>query len=93
MNLGKALKTCRLGKGLTQEELALKAHISKSYLSQIESNKRTPDLQILKKIADALKIPLNIIIFMASDKEEITEFNEELIEKLSTLFLKLIKND
>lgn len=50
------IKEIRVEKGLTQIELARKANISQSYLSELESNKKSPTLRQLCKIADALNV-------------------------------------
>lgn len=39
---------------MSQEELALKVEITRSYLSDIESNKRNPVIQIVLRIAKQL---------------------------------------
>lgn len=45
-----------MAKRLTQIQLAKKARISQSYLSELESNKKSPTLRQLCKIADALGV-------------------------------------
>lgn len=46
----------RLKSGLSQEELAEKACVDKSYISLLEQGKRQPSIIILFKLADALGI-------------------------------------
>lgn len=53
------VKAWREHRQLTQEALAEKAGISKAYLSQIETRKRTGALKTLKAVADALAIGVN----------------------------------
>ena len=50
------IKEIRLGKRLTQTQLAKKSKISQSYLSELESNKKSPTLRQLCKIADELGV-------------------------------------
>jgi len=50
MNLGKAIKLCRVQKNTNQKELARLANISVSYLSLFERNKRDPNFSTLKNI-------------------------------------------
>ncbi|WMJ80961.1 helix-turn-helix transcriptional regulator [Clostridium sp. MB40-C1] len=50
------IKKYRLLKKLTQSQLAKKAGISKSYLSEIESGKKVPGKDVAKKLGTALKI-------------------------------------
>ncbi|EWG08862.1 hypothetical protein PBF_21898 [Cytobacillus firmus DS1] len=57
------LVNARKQAGLTQEQLALEAKISRAYLSNIEKGKHTPSLEVAKKISDALKKSIEDIFF------------------------------
>ncbi|GAC1342937.1 MAG: hypothetical protein NVS2B9_17200 [Myxococcales bacterium] len=52
------LRSSRSGARLTQEELSERARISVSFLSMIERGERSPHLETLAKIANALEVPL-----------------------------------
>ena len=52
------LRMSRVGPRLTQEELSERARISVSFLSMIERGERSPHLETLSKLADALEVPL-----------------------------------
>jgi transcriptional regulator with XRE-family HTH domain len=92
-NLGNTIKLCRSRRGLSQGELAREVGLSVSYLSLIEQGKRTPNLEILEAVAKGLKIPLNVLVFLASDKAELAEIDEAIAEKLSLLAWKLIEDN
>ena len=51
--IGFMLQQARLEKGLTQEELAVKAGTSKSYISKIENNVKEVRISTLQKIIEA----------------------------------------
>ncbi len=91
MTLGKAIKLCRTQKNMSQSELARLANISVSYLSLLERDKRDPNLSIVAKISEALKVPVTILMFLAADKTEISVISPQLAEKLSYTVLKLIE--
>jgi DNA-binding XRE family transcriptional regulator len=55
------LKLWREQRGLTQEELANKAGISKPYLSQLETGKRQGRVDTLAALARALAVPLDVL--------------------------------
>jgi len=55
------LKLWREHRGLTQQELADRTGISKPYLSQLETGKRTGTIETLAAIARALDIPLDVL--------------------------------
>lgn len=56
-------KEIRVEKKLSQIQLAKKARISQSYLSELESNKKSPTLRQLCKIADALGVMPGELVF------------------------------
>lgn len=55
------IKLWREHRGLTQQELAKRAGISKPYLSQIETGKRQGTVETLAAIARSLDIPLDVL--------------------------------
>lgn len=91
MNLGNAIKLCRIQRNMSQSELADRAEVSVSYISLLERNKRDPNMSAIQKIADALNVPLSILMFLAADRNELNDINPELAEKLSYTALKLIE--
>lgn len=62
---GKAVRAKRAGQGVSQEELALRSGIDRSYLGAIERGEQNAGLLHLVRIADALKIPLSNILEQA----------------------------
>ncbi|WIF95165.1 helix-turn-helix domain-containing protein [Caminicella sporogenes] len=68
MCLGDNIKKCRKIRKLTQKELAAKSNISRSYLADIENNRYNPSVEVLKSIANALDVPVEIFF-----KENLTE--------------------
>lgn len=59
MNIGKRIKNIRLSKEIAASQLANKAFISQSYLSDIETGRTSPSLDKLSTICDALDISLS----------------------------------
>ena len=58
IKLGKRISLLRKEQGLSQEKLASKAELNRSYMGFIEQGKKRPSLETLAKIANALDIPL-----------------------------------
>ena len=56
-----ALRVVRRWRGKTQLYIAQKANIGQGYISDLESGRRKGTTAALKKIADALKVPLDLI--------------------------------
>ncbi len=50
------LRRLRHERGLSQDDLAYEAHISRSYLSQIEKGEFHVSLKVIGKLAEALQV-------------------------------------
>ena len=59
VSLGQKIRAAREAHGLTQAELAARAHIAQAYLSYLEQDQREPSLSIAARIARELEIPLD----------------------------------
>jgi transcriptional regulator with XRE-family HTH domain len=55
-HIGNKIKLLRLEKSYSQEELAYKAEIDRSYISDIEKGERNVSILIIEKLAKALEI-------------------------------------
>ena len=60
--LGERLKARRQMLGLTQEDLAKKADISKGFLSEVENNSRNLSAENLMKLARELRVSLDYLM-------------------------------
>ena len=56
--IGRRIRDIRKKKKLTQEELAWKVNKSLNFIGQRERGTKKPSIQTLKKIADALEVPI-----------------------------------
>jgi len=63
------IRVWREYRGLTQQQVAEKAGISKPYLSQLESGKRNGTTDILKSIAQALHVGLDELVDVSGEPE------------------------
>ncbi len=54
--VGKNVRYWRNKRGLSQEELADRAHLHPTYVSGIETGYRNPTIKVVGRIADALDI-------------------------------------
>lgn len=92
-SIGKTIKLIRVRRGLLQAQLARQAGVSVSHLSLVERGERTPSVEVLEKLAAALRVPMNILIFLASDPTELEKLDRPLAERLSHLAWKLIETE
>lgn len=90
MNLGKAIQSSRIRRGLSQEGLAKLAGCSVSYLSMLENSKRDPTLSTIERIAAALNVPVEILFFLGAEKGELAGINKELAGQLALTALELL---
>jgi transcriptional regulator with XRE-family HTH domain len=56
---GERVRKLRQSQGLSQEELAFKAGVHRTYLGGIERGERNPSLNNIASIARALDVPLS----------------------------------
>ncbi|MCQ9279771.1 helix-turn-helix domain-containing protein [Staphylococcus borealis] len=82
MSTGNNIKRIRKEKNMTQETFAKKLNISRSYLSDIENNRKNISLSTLKKFSEKLNISINYLatgtkmLSDLSDNEIQTQFND-----------------
>ncbi|PPA69233.1 helix-turn-helix domain-containing protein [Jeotgalibacillus proteolyticus] len=88
--IGKNIIAIRKEKGFTLSELAERAGVSKSYLSNIERNlKQNPSIQVMEKIAHVLDVELKVLLDVSTDPaatedREWTLFVKDLKENLTS---------
>lgn len=80
MNIGNKLKELRVQKGLTQEELADRAELSKGFISQLERDLTSPSIATLVDILQVLGTDLNEF-FSEKTEEQIVFSSSDYFEK------------
>ena len=75
--LGAAIRIIREAKGLRQSELAKRAGLSAPYLSLIESGDREASIDALRRIAQALEIPPEVLLIASQPAEGSLESRDE----------------
>ena len=83
MKIGNRLKELRIQKGLTQEELADRAELSKGFISQLERNLTSPSIATLLDILQCLGTTIGEF-FNESPEEQIVFGKSDYFEKLDT---------
>lgn len=69
-NLGEALRLVRSFHDMNQIELAQRLGISRSYLSELESCKKTPSLDLLDRYAKAFEIPVSYLLIFCETLDD-----------------------
>ena len=61
--IGRVLQAKRETKGLTQESLAKRAKVARSYLAKLEAgHSKNPSLAVLQRLAKALGVPVAALL-------------------------------
>lgn len=77
--VGKNIQLFRQSKGLTQERLAELANVSSSYIGYLERGLRTPSLDLLARIGNALEVEPTVLLKTTS------EDTDPILKKLNAL--------
>lgn len=67
---GPVLREARLAAGLTQEALAFQAGLDRSYISQLENDHKSPTLDVLFLLCDALGVPASQLIAQVEERQK-----------------------
>ncbi|CAM4115916.1 helix-turn-helix domain-containing protein [Paenibacillus alkaliterrae] len=91
--IGENIRQLRKKRGLSQEQLALRADINASYMGQVERGEKNPTIDVLSKIALALQLPIGQIVnvparpYDSNDADE-DGFADKIAHQLNGLSLK-----
>ena len=90
MDIGNRLKDLRVLKGLTQEELADRAELSKGFISQVERNLTSPSIATLMDILQCLGLTIGEF-FNEEPEEQIVFDHQDYFEKVDNELNNTIK--
>ena len=65
--VGLQIQLLRLSKGWSQEYLAEKSYLHRTYISQLERGLKSPSVRVLFQITSALEVPMSELIKMVED--------------------------
>jgi transcriptional regulator with XRE-family HTH domain len=82
---GSAIRRLRQAAGLSQSEFARALDVSPTYVSHLESDRREPSLQLLRKMAAKLNLPTGFLLAVALSTELTTEQRNEYGKVIETL--------
>ncbi|MCD5030359.1 helix-turn-helix domain-containing protein [Enterococcus asini] len=68
MKIGENIKKMRLKQGDSQSQFAKKLEISRTYLSDLENNRKSPSIETVTKIAEKLGISTNELLYGEESK-------------------------
>jgi len=74
--IAKILKKAREKKGISQEELAFKADLHRTYISQLERGLKSITVKTLFKITESLEVEIDEFIKLVADELENIQSNK-----------------
>lgn len=88
--IGEKIRNIRKSKNLTIVELSDQINVTSGYISQIERDLISPSLSVLKRLSQALEVPLSVLFLEKSDTDVVTiPQNERTKVKLSNINVEL----
>lgn len=66
--LGEEIQKARKAAEMTQEKLAYRADIDRTYLSQLENNRKSPTVDVLFRLCDAMGLSASKLIARVEKK-------------------------
>lgn len=80
MDIGKAIKTLRVSRGLTQKQLADRVGCSETNMIFMETGRSFPRMEKIESICRELNIPQAYLLVFALTKEDIPEGKQGVYE-------------
>lgn len=66
LTFGEFIKNARIARGMTQQEVAVRANVEQAYLSKVERGVREPSLGIALRICQALNLDINDFVYQTT---------------------------
>lgn len=91
MSIGPAIKLVRLKLRLTPQEVYESAQLTQGFYNGLEHGRSSASIDTLKRISNALGVPLIVLIYYATDKKEIPKNQREYFQSIEPsieLFIK-----
>lgn len=85
ITLGSTVRRLREASGLTQQGLASRVGVSASHISHIESDRRDPSVELLRRLAEAFSVWPGLLLgalLQAELPEEFRDLFEEAVESI-----------
>ena len=95
LDIAERIREVRLSRGMTQQELADACGLkSRTSINKIEKNTYNPGLETIKKIARALNVEADYLVFgdRESKKEEIDRLFEQLTDSQQDAVLSFLRS-
>jgi transcriptional regulator with XRE-family HTH domain len=92
MNIALAVKKWRKYNKIKQYILAKEIGVTQSYLSLIESGKKTPSIEVLEKVCEFFNKPMPVLLWFGLEENDIPENKREIFKSIKPSFDELLKS-
>jgi transcriptional regulator with XRE-family HTH domain len=82
VDIGRTIRVLRQAKGLQLKEVAASAAISNPFLTLVEKGERSPSLAVIRRIANALKVPVEALIMLSHPGDTGFSTTNELAQRI-----------
>ena len=79
------LRSVRTSKGMTQRELAERAHVTLSYVSRLEAGAAAPGIDLLERLARALQVALTELLPASALPDSVDAFRKIVKEQFNAV--------
>lgn len=90
MDYAKAIRVVRVARRIAQKTLAERTELNPSYVSLLESGRRTPSTEAIESIAKALDVPVGLFLLLAAEPHDLKGLPDEQARDLSGLLLSAV---
>jgi transcriptional regulator with XRE-family HTH domain len=90
VDYSKAIRVGRALADISQRDLSRRISVDPSLVSMLESGRRKPSVEILQKVAAALRIPFHLFALLASEPGEIKDADPNTIRQLALALSELL---
>jgi XRE family transcriptional regulator, aerobic/anaerobic benzoate catabolism transcriptional regulator len=84
LRIGEKVRTMRSRRGMSRKVLARHSDVSERYLAQLESGEGNCSIQLLRRIADAMSVPVAELVDDRPERPLETTLLEQFLARLST---------
>lgn len=85
MSIGQNIKSIRKKRNLTQTKFAQSLNISRTYLSDLENNRKSPSIDTINKIAKKLNVPTMHLLTQDAETNKAIEIAQKILESSTTM--------
>ena len=90
-DIGKNIKELRTQKNLTQDELAERLYVTRQTVSNYETGRSRPDVEMLAKIAEVLDTDANTVLYGPDSRQKKTSTSDLLVGCIIVILLLLFR--